>query len=290
MASAVPRDPTGARKQYKLGVNSYDRASSLLVSLLIIVGIAVGALMIIFFARRLISMQVAIPVTAVDPASRPADAAMGLAQDPEPPGLEDAPELEEPELMDTLNALSDALSSKSALLSDEMFDAESQIGKGSGLGDNREAGDGGTGEARPEPRRQINFNPADLEDYANWMDTYKLELAVWGRDEKIYYASNLRKPQPDTRVGTGEDENRFRMSNSGGPLEPLDRRLATKAQIVDKGNIIVHYYPPETEGMLLGLEKQAAKGRPIEQIRMTVFRVEREGAGFEFRVENQIYY
>lgn len=290
MPATVPRDPIEARKQYKLGVNSYDRASSMLVALLIMVGVAVGALMIIFFARRLISMQVAIPVTAVDPASRPADAAMGLARDPEPPGLEDAPELEEPELMDTLNALSDALSSKSALLSDEMFDAESQIGKGSGLGDNREAGSGGTGEARPEPRRQINYQPADLEEYANWMDSFKLEMAVWGRDERIYYASNLRKPTPDTRVGTGEEENRFRMSNSGGPLEPLDRRLATKAQIVDKGQIIVHYYPPETEALLLGLEKQAARGKPIEAIRMTVFRVERKAGGFQFRVENQIYY
>lgn len=73
--------------RYRLRVNSYDRASSLLVSLLIVASVTVAGLLIVYFARRLIVTQRAVPVTPVDAAGRPADAAMGLKRDIEPPGI-----------------------------------------------------------------------------------------------------------------------------------------------------------------------------------------------------------
>src|SRR3990172_6054884 len=96
--------------KYELRVNWYDRVSSLLVALLAICGATVAALVIVYFARRLSASQVAIPIQPVNAASRPAHAAIGLKRDLEPPGIEEVPELIEPQLQDTLSALSTAVS------------------------------------------------------------------------------------------------------------------------------------------------------------------------------------
>ena len=96
--TATPERPAtrssrrGSRgEDYQLNVSAYDRASSLLVSLLVMVGVAVLSLLIIFFARRFVTNPAPIPVLPFDPGDRPADAAAGVAQDIEPPGIEDAP-------------------------------------------------------------------------------------------------------------------------------------------------------------------------------------------------------
>jgi hypothetical protein len=70
----------------------------------------------------------------------------------------------------------------------------------------------------------------------------------------------------------------------------LDRQLATKAGIADKGRIILQFFPPNTQAILFGLEQQKAGNRTREQVRRTVFRVTRKGPGFEFSVEEQSYY
>ena len=142
------------RENYRLEVSSYDRASSLLVSMLVMAGVTFIALLIIFFARAFVSEPVPIPLTPLEPGDRPEEAAMGVAQDIEPPGVEDAPELTEPSLMDTLNALTSTQSSKVAMLSDQALDANKTVGKGSGLGDSRKAG-GGTG--GPSRGRDLNL-------------------------------------------------------------------------------------------------------------------------------------
>lgn len=280
---------TSSREHYRLEVNSYDRASSLLVSLLIMVGVATVALLIIFFARRFVTIDAPIPVMPLDPAERPLDAAMGVAQDPEPPGLEDAPELNEPQLMDTLNALTSTMSSKVAVLSDQNLDASDAASKGSGLGDSRTSGGGG---GAPEPRREIEFEFADLPTYARWYDYYKIELGVFGNSPTVYYASNLGNAKPTVREGPRSAEKRYYFPSNQGPLFAFDQQLANKAGIAGRGSITVQFFPEEAYIILLGKEQQQAKlaGKPIDQIERTVFRVETKGSGFDFVVKEQLYY
>ncbi len=274
--------------KYELRVNWYDRVSSLLVALLVICGATVAGLVIIYFARRLSASQVAIPIQSVDAASRPADAAMGLKRDLEPPGIEEVPDLIEPQLQDTLSALSTAVSAKSALLSDEDIDSEFDPGHGSGLGDNRQAGVG-NGTGNDEPRREIRFEPESLEHYARWLDFFGIELGVLGSDNKVYYAYNLSRATPSVRVGEPAQEQRLFMNPTDSQFAAFDRQLATKAGIADKGQIILQFYPPKTQAILYDLEQNRAGARTPEQIRHTVFRVKPSGEGFEFSVEEQSY-
>jgi hypothetical protein len=258
------------------------------VALLVIGTMTVAGLLIVYFARRLIEAQVAIPFQPVSAASRPADAAMGLKRDLEPPGIEDVPELIEPQLQDTLSALSAAVAAKTALLSDEDIDSEMEVGHGAGFGDNRRSG-AGTGTGPDEPRREIRFDPASLGQFAQWLDYFGIELGVLGRDNKVYYAYNLSHESPSVRVGDPGQDQRLYMNPADSEFAALDRKLAAKAGIADKGEIILQFFPPKTQAILYSLEQQRAGGRKPEQIRHTVFRVTAVGDRFEFAVEEQSY-
>jgi hypothetical protein len=277
-----------AESRYGLQVNSFDRVSSLLVALLVICTMSVAGLVIVYFTRRLISAQQAIPFQPVNAAGRPADAALGLKRDLEPPGVEEVSELIEPQLQDTLSAISTAIAAKSALLSDEDIDSEMETGHGAGFGDNRRSGTG-DGSGPEEPRREIRFEPASLRQYAQWLDYFGIELGVLGRDNKVYYAYNLSRDKPGVRVGDPAQDQRLYMNPANSEFAALDRRLAAKAGIADKGDIILQFFPPETQAILIGLEQKRAGGRKPEQIRQTVFRVTAVADRFEFSVEEQSY-
>jgi len=283
---ATPPPQVRRDRHYKLGVNTYDRVSSLLVSLLVMVGVIVLGLVIVFFARRLYLSQVVRPIGISDP--RPDNAAKGFKQDMEPPGLEDAPDLIDPQLQDTLNTITESLNASSAILSDEVIDNPGDVGKGSGFGDSRASGAGGEG--GQEPAREIRFKPSNPAEYAKYLDHFKIELAVLGRDNKVYYAYNLIKSKPDTRVGDPLKDNRLWMNSAGSPSAALDKQLVQKAGIAGRGSIILQFYPPETQAILFKLEEQKAGRKPIDQIKRTVYRVARQGNGFAFSVESQEYF
>lgn len=273
-----------SRPKYALRVNTYDRASSVLIALLIMIGATVAGLVIVFFSRTMVNVQTAIPVTAV---SASGQSASGLADD-QSPGIENAPEELEPQLQDTLNLMAGLVAAQASLYDSDSLDNTAGPSKGEGLGDARGIGDG-TGQGPPEPQREIRFEPETLAEYAQWFDQSGFELGVLGNDNQVYYASNLSNSQPKVRVGPPDQETRLYFNSTGGPLQPLDRQLAAKAGILGQGSIVLQFSSAETAGLLLGLEQQAAGDRPTSQISRTVFRVKRSGAKFTFVVEDQQY-
>ena len=79
------------------------------------------------------------------------------------------------------------------------------------------------------------------------------------------------------------------MNPTDSQFAALDRQLAVKAGVADKGRIILQFYPPEAQAILEGLERKHAGARKPEEIRSTAFRVTRKGTAFEFSVEDQSY-
>jgi hypothetical protein len=279
--------------KHQLKVNAYDRASSWLVALLIIGTITVAGLLIVYFARQFLARERAVAVNPVDAASRPADAAMGLKRDLEPPGIEDVPELLQPQLQDTLSALSSAVAARTAILSDEDIDSVTEPGHGRGLGDNRRAGFGDGVDGVEEPKRELRCDPASLSQYAQMLDFFQIELAVLDQaDNQVYYAYNLSREVPSVRIGKPQDERRLSMIPTSGPLPALDRRLAAKASIANRGGIVMQFYPNEAAGILYQLEQQyaTAQNRKTGEIRRTVFRITPNGDRFEFSVAEQLYH
>ena len=290
-----------------LRVSGYDRVSSWLVALLVVTGATVGSLLIVYFTRQLIEPHVTVPVRPVSGGGGGGGGGgpLGTGNDLEPPGIDEAPLFDQPPLQDTLSAVASAVSTRSALLADETIDAAMEPIQGAGLGDSREPGGGGgsgggygggigsgfgRGRGGPrEPQREIRFEPANLREYAQWLDFFGIELGVLGHDNQVHYAYNLSRDKPDVRVGDPADETRLYMNPTESQFAALDRRLAAKAGIADKGRIILQFYPPETQKILFDLEQSRAAGRTPEQIRRTVYRVTRTGDRFQFAVEEQSY-
>jgi hypothetical protein len=285
----------GARPgtSYTLAVSWYDRIASLLVALLTLVGGTVLGLVIIYFTARIFARQKAVPVTLASVASAPEGAVLGLSRDLEPPGQEELPDLMEPQLQETLTAVSNAISSKIALLDDRAFEAEVMAGRGSGAGDSRQPGVGGDGAREKVPRAErweVRFQVPSLTTYARQLDYFGIELASVGRDNKVHYAYQLAKDKPERKTGPPEAERRMYMTWRSGVLMDFDRQLLVKAGVPVTGRITLQFYPAETEQMLAGLEREYAGERDVNEIRKTIFGVQEDEDRWWFHVIEQKHF
>ncbi len=235
--------------------------------------------MIVYFTRKFILADISMPITPVATGGGGTGGDTGTegGSELEAPGVEDAPAVNEPQIQDTISAVASAVSGRTAILADEQVDVGVQPTSGTGSGDHRTPGIGGgrgggigggigtgfgpgrqTGPS--EPRREIRFEPATLLEYAQWLDYFKIELGVLGQDNKVYYAYNLSHDKPDARVGEPAQEQRLYMNPTDSQFASLDHQLAVKAGVADKGRIILQFYPPEAQAILVGLEQKHAGG------------------------------
>jgi hypothetical protein len=289
--SSLPTAPVSLRRRYELTVNAYDRTATLIISLLILVGFTVLGLGVVFFADKMTVTIQPIPVVPVEATS--ANANQGFAEEPDPPGVEDAPELSEPALEETLQSISLAATAHEVLLSDESLEGVEESGKGKGLGDARMAGPGGDGVVERVPRWErwkIRFEPESTGEFARWLDFHKIEIGVLGRDNQVHYAFELSSSTPQTRSGDPVRENRGYTSAADGPMPSLTNDLARKADIARLGNVVLLFYPFEVESILWTMENKHSEGRDVNTIRETVFTVTRDGKSFGFEIIDQKYF
>src|ERR1044071_1557487 len=93
--------------RHQLRVSAYDRVSSWLVSLLIITCVTVGALMLVYFTRKFILVEVSMPITPIATGGGGTGGEVGTegGSELDAPGVKDAPSTNEPQTQDTLTAL-----------------------------------------------------------------------------------------------------------------------------------------------------------------------------------------
>jgi hypothetical protein len=283
--------PVAPERRYRLTVNSYDRAATLVLSLLIMIGTAVVSLGIIFFANKFTTTIEPIAFVPVEASSPTAN--QGFAEDPEPPGVQDAPELSEPQLQDTLDALTN-LSINEALLSDEPLDAAEQAGKGEGLGDARQAGPGGDGVVERVPRWErwkIRWEPHSAADFAKWLDQYRIRVGVIGRDNKVHVAWNFATEATQTESAEPATYNAWGQTvPADGPMPKLTSDLARRAGILSRGRIVILLYPFEVEQVLWTMEQEKNPTKDPNKVRETVFTVVQQRDGFHFEITSQKYF
>ena len=207
------------------------------------------------------------------------------------PGVEEFPEVEEPVLKDSLEAVTDALSSVSASLA--AIDGDSPVvGSGSGAG-SADGGEGtGNSDVVPEHSRwKIEYASDNIGTYADQLSYLKIDIGV------VSINSNeiVRVKDPGGELRT-ENSNRAREAKARSlyfghakkKLKRWDQRLVSQAGVNLAGGDVFQFYPNETRALLRSAEATyvATKNRTIQDIGKTFFRIVPAGNGFAFEVSS----
>ncbi len=262
----------------RLRVTSYDRVSSMLLALLLLIGATVLTLLLIWLTGKLLAAKAVVPVTMEQIGE--GGGAMGDDSTLEEPSLSET-DLVEPEPERTLAVVASAVASRQAVLADP---AIGQAGGGAG-GGGRMAG---SGDGTPGiPRHwEVVFAQSTLETYARQLDYFGIELAVLGDGDKVVYARNVSSPTPTQESRPRDQEKRYYLTWRHGGLQEADRELLKRAKISTEGRLILKFLPPGVEANLAAMEKSHA-GADSERIAKTQFGILSTAGGYEFYISEQ---
>ena len=266
----------------QLKVSAHDRVSSMIVAMLYLVGFAAFLLFMLWATTRKSGATSQIEVTYIDELPG-GDPAFSDGRDFEEPSVEDMQDLASSDSDSILQAITDVASNVSA-------GAKVPAGNTNETrsGERRRAGRSGDASVPRWERWELRYSTTSLNDYAKQLESFGIELgAVGGGRTEIDYASKLDAAKPVVRKGPTEDETRMYMSHQSGQLKAFDRQLLNRAGINTTGRLTLQFYPRNVEGQLASLELAKAGGRPLKDIRKTVFSVQPSGGGYRFEVSEQ---
>ncbi len=287
------KDPRVAERE-KLRISRFDILTSFFMALILFIGTFVLMLFIIWLTSRWTFPPQPIEPIIENPAGR-GENPEGFERDFEPPGAEEVEELMEPTLQDTIEAVTDAVSTVAASLVTTDTQATATT-SGTGAGDSRPPGPEGEGEdiiPRFE-RWQLNFKAKDIREYSTQLDFYEIELgAIGGSIQGVDVANNLSGSPKTRRIEDTTSEKRlYFMWTSPSPLMQFDRQLLQKAGIQLPNRQMLKFIPKDLENLLakIELEYSASKGHPsVTEIAKTVFESKPDGSGYKFEVTSQRY-
>lgn len=273
-----------------LHVSRYDKVSSLLISLLILIGLLVLILFTAWFTSKYWPIPKAKPIAISE--ADDGDGDPGGGQTPEPPNPEEIREMEieEPIITETLTTISAVVKRAVPQLDDPMIAHKKTTGMGFGHGEGRGRGDGkGDGTGGGGLRWQVRFDKgATLDEYAKQLDYFHIELGVLMPNNQLAYVSNFTRRKPTVRrvPNPGKDEERYYLTWRRGPLQKADLELLARAGVDAKNCIIVKFMPQDLVQKLIQMEKNYA-GRKRDEIRRTRFGISSSGSGYKFFVLDQ---
>ncbi len=296
---STTRVKANPRKSPVLAVTSYDRASAIMIALVVGLVSAVICLGVIWFTNRIPTQEPYVPLELLELAGGEEDGVPDETLNVESPEPETADpsvaevqdeQVEISEMLETVVELSD----QAAEQVQQQFETQAQNtgnpGSKKGTG-GRPLGMGpGEGGMPREQRWFIRFaDRGTLTEYAKQLSFFGIELGALMNDGKLYYLTKLTAAKPNLRsVNSGKGEQRLYMTWRGGNRRKSDLALFKKGGLNATAGMVMHFYPPKIEAELAGLEKKY-RNRPVEQIRRTYFVVRSAGSGYRFVVTKQSY-
>ncbi|OYP35992.1 hypothetical protein [Rhodopirellula sp. MGV] len=278
----------------KLKVSRFDSVTSLFLALILFLGAFVLMMFIVWLLSGEPKVKAIEPIIENPPGR--GENPEGFERDFEPPGAEEVEDLMEPTLADTIEAVTDAVSSVAASLTTSNTNATAST-QGTGKGDSRPPGPEGEGDdiiGRWE-RWELTFNAKGKKDYARQLDFYNIQLAAFGGGgpNVIDMASNLSSsPKKSVNQDPKSEERLYFSWKLSNPLMQFDRQLLGEAGIAYSGRNVIRFIPSELENGLAQMEKEYCerKGKKFpHDIAKTVFESSAEGNGFAFSIVSQRY-
>jgi hypothetical protein len=265
--------------------NKAEQVSSFLISMVVMVGLAV-AMLFLLFLLQLNWQRPQEMILEVEQIAGRGDNAAGFERDFDLPGADEVEQLQEPALEQTLQMVTDAISTIATSM-DSVTTAAAVSGEGTGKGDSRPPGPEGDGidAIHRAERWELKFTARDRKGYASQLDAFGIELAaIGGGINTIDYASNLAK-SPQSRSGTRDEEKRLVFTyTANNALAQYDKLLLQAAGVPLKDRTVLKFIPKETEDLLATAEKahylaNRSKDFLISDIAKTIFecRVSKNG-------------
>jgi hypothetical protein len=273
-------------------VSGYDKVSAFLTSTITIVGTLVVMMFLMWLTLVIKWAPSTIDATVTEMIGDDLPP-LGIADDWQPPGVEEFPEVETPQLADALEATTDAVSSVRAQL--EMVDGTAmEMGRGSGLGDIRGGGNGRGGRApiSEADRWKIDIAASTQAEYMRILQYFGITLGVVHKlSNLIEYVSDLTVPASTYREGLRKDEKRLFFMNRQNRLRIWDQNKVKSVGIKLDQTMVGHFYPPELRARLLALEKAVYEpaGKSLLDVKETYFQIRSSGDGYEYVVEKIVY-
>ena len=278
--------------------NKVDQTSSFLLSLVVLIGLGVFLLALLFFMRSMSGSAKLIKLQQERVEGRGLNAE-GLERDFDPPAADEVEQLNEPAIEQTLQMVTDAISTISATL-ESIESSMTANNAGSGKGDSRQAGAEGEGEKivpRSE-RWELKFTARDRRNYALQLEFFKIEIgAIGGGVATVDYVTNVASA-PSKKSGTSKEfkGRLYFMSTTQNVLEQYERQILQTAGIPNNSRQILKFISKDTEEKLAQAEatyytEKRNKELRIADIAKTVFecRQIKKGGGYEFIVIDQRY-
>ncbi|HAY80505.1 MAG TPA: hypothetical protein DCY79_11925 [Planctomycetaceae bacterium] len=150
----------------------------------------------------------------------------------------------------------------------------------------------GTPDAIPAWNRwQLEWNIVSLDQYAQQLDYFQIDLGCAGGKPLLDYANQFATATPRVWTGRGSDEKRIYMSGRDPDVLAAIRKLLTKAGIATEGRITLQFLPSDLCQHLTKIEIQAATsaGHRLPEVKRTQFAVQQSAADYEFYVVHQEY-
>jgi hypothetical protein len=274
-------------------VSAYDKVNATLQTILMMLGMAVGMMLMIWLSSHIKwgGTTAVIPLAGPEIEGEEGEKAPeGVAEDFFEPGVEEFPDVETPQLMDALEAVTNAVSSVRA--SNAFVDGNaSEMGKGRGLGHKR-AGGGGNGVIPEAKRWRIEHQAADLDTYAKQLSAFKIDVGSIVKDNNDVFRlrdpAGIRQVVNSTRA---QEEKILYFGHQKPKLRQWDERILRKAGISYENSLVVQFYPEETRGILRAIEKErmTQNQKTLKQVKNTIFKLQTGSKGPEFTVVDQIY-
>lgn len=288
------------RKSPVMRVTQYDQVSSTLIAVVLALIIAVFWLSIVWFTNRLPQTENDVALEMVDLAGGAEDGSPDeslLVESPEDP-IDDPSQIDTPEdenqveeMLDSVVELSDKATQQVQQQMQTDLTNSGKVGSAAGTG-KRALGFGPGKKGLPREQRWfIKFSDrGSLRDYAKQLDFFKIELGALLKNGKMIYLSNVSSDKPVSKMASsGANEKRLYMTWQGGERRTSDLSLFKKAGFDVTGAILFHFYPKQTENMLLSQEKQY-RNKKFDEIRRTYFIVRGDRRGYNFEVTRQTYF
>jgi hypothetical protein len=272
-------------------VSSYDRLSAILIACITIIGFMTTILFLIWLTTDVdysAPTQLAEITEIGDTGDEKPE---GFEDDAFEPGVEEFPEVETPQLAQSIEAVTDAVSSVRAN-SEKVSGDAAQMGKGKGFGAREGGPGGGGGDGIPEFKRwKINYEAADIGTYKQQLSFFGIDIGVVRRDNDDVYRISDPAGKAEVIKSSRANEKSLYFAHIKKRMMRWDQAIAAAAGVDSNNANLIQFYPDKARLRIRAQEAQflAKDQRQLADIRQTVIKLATLDNGFDFVVEDVVY-